>query len=233
MNRRDVDGDAIDSFCELRMLGKTRKTPIARALGAISRCFPRTLREILLFSVVVSTLIWCCVTFYHGYNVGSFTYYDADLAVNVDCGTKGYTSNRMREACKDAQLAKGVHPFVFATEYTLRTSRDAAANLVLAVVGSSMMMVAVLSVVAFSLALWYVKPSNRTPMFIPGVIQSCGHSIQQPPKEVVLGNLGRPSKHSNRSDSRLNDTISYAAKKPVMFNFDNQTNQWEEREKGD
>ena len=170
MGADDFDG-AVDSFCEARLNNNLGRT--------LSKCVPRSLKEGLIFVILSAMIVWTLVTFYHGWNMGCFQYNDADVAVNIDCHGKGYESNHIREACKGAQLAKGVHPLIFATEHTLRTGRDCLTNGALAIVGSSVIMIALLSVVAFLLALWYVKPSTRDAVMIPGVFSGCG--VQQSP----------------------------------------------------
>lgn len=223
MNRSEAD----EPFYELHMIGKENKGGGARCVGRMARCMPKTLKEVVISLFMVSILIWAIVIFYHGYNMGSYIYYDAELAVNEDCGVKGYKSNHMHASCEKAKLARGVHPFMFATEYTLKTGRDAITNVVLSVVGSSMMMIAAMSAVAFALALWYIKPSNREPMYIPGVFSECTHSREAyVPKEVSL----QVSKSRERIVEGYNDPYNYnlndtALYKPTMFNSDHQSNQ--------
>ena len=187
-----------------------------RLLRFVKACSPGTFKGAFTAIVVTALVVWMGVTFYHGWNQGAFHYNDADLAVNIDC-KNGSASSLAQEMCKRAKIRRGVHPFIYAMEYTLITSRDSVVSTFLAVVGSSILMIAVFALVAFCLALWYIKPSSReSTVMIPSIFQGCTHEMAPRRSSFAQNHYGEgideillPFAKSAEEDNRLNDNVNY------------------------
>jgi hypothetical protein len=167
MSQSDFD-DARELVNESFGIGSTPRA------GWISKvCVPNNVKGGTARVLVLALVLWTGVLFYHGWNEGSFMYNDAGTAINVDC-KRGAESSLAQEMCKRAKLHRGVHPLVFAAEYTLLGLQRACIDTFLAVMGSSLLMISVFAFVAFCTALWYVSPSRReTHCHLPSIWEGC------------------------------------------------------------
>lgn len=196
---------------------------------------PKTVKSAITSTILLSLVTWILVTFYHGWNHGLFHYNDAEVAINKDC--KSVLSSIMRETCTVAEINKGVHPLIYATEYTLITMRDSVVNVFLTIIGSSLVMVSIMGFVAFCFALWYIKPSTREPVYVGGFpnitpqdyCDPCHIRFHQSPSSppAAVFNHGRHYSHPQLCSDVASNTLFHKPKhigEQPMMNIDSDNN---------